>query len=104
MENRQMEIAKIILGQIKYLDKMALMAWGAKNYVALPKSKEIQGGLRFKVNGLKFRGWVKIELTYLDEYSISFINENLEIEKVYHGVYCDMLVDIIDYVEGKYAA
>ena len=43
-----MEIAKIILGQIKYLDKMALMAWGARNFVALPKSKEFQGGLRFK--------------------------------------------------------
>lgn len=104
MKNRVMEIAETILGQIKYLDKMALMAWGAKNFVALPKSKEFQGGLRFKVNGLKHRGWVTIELTYLDEYTISFINEEVEVVKVYHGIYCDMLVDIIDYVEGKEVA
>ncbi|MGC6434280.1 MAG: hypothetical protein ACON4M_08810 [Crocinitomicaceae bacterium] len=99
-----MEIAKIILGQIKFLDRMALMAWGAKNFVALPKSKDSQGGLRFKVNGLKFRGWVTIELTYLDEYTINFINEDVEVVKVCHGIYCDMLVDVIDYVEGKNVA
>ncbi|TVZ24096.1 hypothetical protein JM84_3055 [Dokdonia sp. Hel_I_63] len=99
-----MEIAKIILGQIKYLDRMALMAWGARNFVALPKSKEFQGGLRFKVNGLKHQGWVTIELTYLDEYTVTFINEDVEVVKVRHGVYCDMLVDIIDYIEGKEAA
>ena len=104
MKNRNMEIAEIILGQIKYLDKMALLAWGAKSFVALPKSKDVQGGLRFKVNGLRFQGWVTIELTYLDEYTISFINEDVEMVKVSHGIYCDMLVDVIDYVEGKDAA
>lgn len=104
MENTSFQIAQTIINQIKYLDRSALLAWGAKNYVALPESKDFQGGLTFKVNGLTFKGWVKVELTWLDEYKVSFINKKAEVEKSYEGVYCDMLVDIIDYVEGKYAA
>ncbi len=102
--NTSIQIAQIILNQIKSIDRSALFAWGAKNYVALPESKDFQGGVIFKVNGLTFKGWVKVELTWLDEYKISFINKKAEVIKSYEGVYCDMLVDIIDYVEGKYAA
>jgi hypothetical protein len=38
-----MEIARTIIEQIKYADKWALMAYGSKNFVALPESKEYQG-------------------------------------------------------------
>ncbi|WP_027137405.1 hypothetical protein [Gaetbulibacter saemankumensis] len=101
--NTSIQIAQIILNQIKCIDRSALFAWGAKNYVALPESKDFQGGVTFKVNGSTFKSWVKVKLTRLDEYKVSFINKKAEVEKSCDGVYCDMLVDIIDYVEGKYA-
>ena len=104
MENTSVHIAQTILNQIKFLDKSALMAWGAKNYVALPEPKNFQGGVRFQVNGLTFKGWVKVELTWLDEYQVSFINKKAGVGKSYEGVYCDMLVDIIEYIKGKYEA
>lgn len=104
MENQSIEIAKTILSQIRYVDRCALMAWGAKDFVALPESKIYQGGVRFKVNGLTFKGWVSIELRWMDDYTISFINKKAEVVKEVEGVYCDMLVNVIDFIEGKQAA
>ncbi len=99
-----MQIAKTIIEQIRYFDRSALMAWGAKNFIAMPESKDAQGGIRMNVNGLTFKGIVLIELTWLDEYVVSFITKSGEIQRKYEGVYCDNLVPIIDYIEGKYAA
>lgn len=99
--SRAMEIAQTIMQQIKFTDKWALMAWGASNFCALSESKEIQGGLVFQVNGLTHKGWVKICLRHVDDYRIQFINKNREVVKTVDGVYCDMLVDVIDWVEGK---
>jgi hypothetical protein len=48
-----MEIARTILGQIKYGDKWALMAYGATNFIELQETKDFKGGVKFKVNGLK---------------------------------------------------
>lgn len=104
MENQSILIAQTVLSQIKFLDRSALMAWGARNYIALPESKTIQGGVRFKVNGLTFKGYVSVELTWLDVYNVSFIKNNGEVVKSYEHVYCDMLVTIIDWIEGKQAA
>jgi hypothetical protein len=104
MENNSFQIAQTILNQIKYSDRSALMAWGAKDFVALPESKDFQGGVRFKVNGLQFNNWVTVELTWLDEYQVSFINRRAEVQKQFDGVYCDMLVSIIDWVENKHVA
>ena len=104
MDNTSIQIAKTILNQIKILDRCALMAWGAKSFVSLPESKEIQGGVQFKVNGLVFKNWVKVELTWMDVYNVSFINKKGVVVKQFDGVYCDMLVDIIDWVETKHAA
>ena len=100
-ENITMEIARTIMNQIKYADPYALMAYGASNFVALPESKVYAGGLRFKVNGLTHKGWVSINLRWADDYTISFINKMGETIKEVENVYCDMLVDILDYVEGK---
>jgi hypothetical protein len=49
-----MEIARTIIEQIKYADKWALMAYGAKKktLLSLPESKEYQGGLQFQCSGL----------------------------------------------------
>lgn len=99
--SRTMEIAQTILKQIKYTDQSALMAWGARNFCAISESKEFQGGLEFQVNGLIHKGWVKIGLRWVDDYTVSFINQNREVVKTVEGVYCDMLIDVIDWIEGK---
>ncbi|TXG36678.1 hypothetical protein [Seonamhaeicola maritimus] len=104
MDNTSIQIAHTILNQIKILDRYALMAWGAKRFISLPESKGVQGGVQFKVNGLTFKNWVRVELTWLDVYNVTFINTRGEVVKQFDDVYCDMLVDIIDWVENKHAA
>lgn len=99
--SKTMEIAQTILEQIKYADRSALMAWGATNFCALGESKEFQGGLSFKVNGLTHKGWVKVCLRWVDDYNIIFINRNREVVKTFEGAFCDMLVPVIDWIEGK---
>lgn len=100
-QSRTMEIAQTILEQIKYGDRSALMAWGARNFCAISQTNEFEGGLVFQVNGLKFRGWIKICLRYVDDYTIFFINKKREVVKTVDGAYCDNLVPIIDWIEGK---
>lgn len=96
-----MEIAKTIIEQIKYADNWALMAYGSKNFMALPESKDFQGGLQFQVNGFKHKGTVRIQLKWIDTYTILFISKKGETIKKVEDVYCDMLVDILDWIEGK---
>ena len=100
-QTNTMEIAKTILEQIQYADRSALMAWGAQNFAAISESKEFQGGLQFHVNGFHFKGIVKIQLKWIDTYTITFINKRSGIVKEVEDVYCDMLVDVLDYIEGK---
>jgi len=99
--SQTMEIARTILEQIQYADRSALLAWGATNFAVISESKEYQGGLAFKVNGLTHKGWVKVCLRWVDDYTIIFINKNREIVKTLVGCYCDMLVEVIDWIEGK---
>lgn len=101
MESQSTEIAKTILQQIQYGDRWFLPAVGAKNFVALPKSLEFQGGVKFTVNGLKHTGFILIELSWSDDYKISFLTKTGETIKQVEGAYCDMLVPILDWVEGK---
>lgn len=99
--SKTMEIAQTILDQIRFTDNWALMAWGASNFSAINESREFQGGLAFKVNGLTHQGWVKVCLRWVDDYTIVFINKNREVVKTFEGAYCDMLVPVIDWIEGK---
>jgi hypothetical protein len=99
--SRTMEIAQTILEQIKCDDRSALMAWGAKNFSAISESKDYEGGLAFQVNGLQHKGWVRIYLRWADDYTIIFINKNRETVKTFGGAYCDMLVQVIDWIEGR---
>lgn len=99
--NKTMEIAHTILEQIKYADRSALMVWGATNFAAISESKEYQGGLVFQVNGLTHKGWVKVCLRWVDDYTIIFINKNREVINTVEECYCDMLVPVIDWIEGK---
>ena len=82
-----MEIVKTILEQIKYADKWALMAYGSKNFIALPESKEYQGGLQFQCSGIVHKGLVRIQLKWIDTYTISFLNKNGEVVKKVEDVY-----------------
>lgn len=99
--SRTMEIATTIMDQINYADRSALMAWGAKSFAAVSESKEFAGGLSFQVNGLKHQGWVTVKLRWVDDYTIIFTNKKREIVKVVEGCFCDMLVPVIDFIEGK---
>ncbi|MFM7023915.1 MAG: hypothetical protein ACKOXB_13170 [Flavobacteriales bacterium] len=100
MENTLSPIAKTIIDQINYNDCCALNAWGASNFSSLLPSKEFQGGIKFSVDGVEFKGIVKIELRWVDDYLVSFIRNGRLQHQVKH-VYHEALVDVIDYVEGK---
>jgi len=58
------QVGKTIISQIKTLDKWALQAWGAKDFVA---NKD---GVQFDVRGAKHRGRVIIALSRNDLYNI----------------------------------
>jgi hypothetical protein len=96
-----MDIAKEILNQIKCTDRWALAAYGAKNFIALPEAKEFSGGVRFTVNGLTHKGIVMIQLRWVDDYTVSFLSKKGELVHKVERVYNDMLVSILDFVEGK---
>ena len=91
-------IAKIIIDQILCLDKSALMAWGAHDYIICDSDDNQEGGIIFTVNGLKFKGQVEIRLQWNDTYTIRFLQNEKEIKKS-ETVYCDQLVEIIDWIE-----
>lgn len=96
-----MDIAKTILNQIKILDCWFLIAIGARNYVALDETMNRLGGITFQVNGLKHKGWCTVELTPMDTYRVLFINRKGETIKIVEECYCDQLVSILDFVEGR---
>ena len=104
LEEQRM-VAKTIVDQIKAFDVTALMAYGAKDFVALTQDSNRRGGLMFKVNGLRHKGWVEINLTWADLYQVktSRIRKG---ERIYRDerdeVYFDELVTVLDaYVEGR---
>jgi hypothetical protein len=99
--NQIMEIAKTIVAQIKYGDPYFLMAVGARNLACLSETKERMGGLEFQCNGLVHKGWCKVELKYNDTYRILFVNRKREVVKTVDECYCDQLIEILDFVEGK---
>ena len=86
--SEQLEIARTIKDQL--IPKAIVWCWGAHNYTALPRSSKYLGGLRFHVDGAKYQGKVFIMLDGDDLYTVKIG------QKVMHGVYFDMLVDLID--------
>jgi hypothetical protein len=93
-----MTIAQIIIHQINSLDKCALSAYGSTNFYLVQESSEFQGGLTFKVNGLHHKGQVSILLKWTDVYVVRF-SKNGVVLKENDEVYCDMLIEILDYIE-----
>jgi len=104
MQNQSLQIAQTILNQIKFLDRSALMAWGAKSFCTVSESKEYTGGISFQVNGLTHKGWVTITLDWSDTYTVIFSNKKRQVVRTVDGVFCDMLIEVIDFIEGKQAA
>lgn len=94
-----MTIAKTILNQIKTLDPMAIMAWGARDFV------NMGDGLKFKTSGMvKWKGYVNIQYNSgTDLYDLKFFRiRNLKMvnDREYRDVTADYLVHIIDTVVG----
>ena len=88
-------VATIIRDQIRAMDRNALMAWGARDLVAM------KDGLKFKTTGMvKWKGYVYVQYDEgRDLYNIIFAKVRKMEWKVQHrvdGVFFDQLVEIID--------
>lgn len=84
-----MEMAQYIMSIFK-TKLMVVWSWGFKSPMA------ISNGLRFKVQGFKFRGIVEVVYNEgKDLFDISFIKRGKVVE-VITNVYFDMMVDVID--------
>lgn len=69
---------------------MVVWSWGFNSPMAIPN------GLRFKVQGFKFRGVVDVVYNEgIDLFEVSFIKRGKVVD-VITDVYWDMLVDVID--------
>ncbi len=88
-----MEMAKYIM-RILRSQLMIMWSWGFNSPVA------IENGLRFKVQGFKFKGVVEVKYNEgSDLFDVYFIKAG-KVVKTIDGVFFDMLVSVIDnYVE-----
>ena len=88
-----MEMAKYILNIFK-TQLMVVWSWGFHQPIA------IENGLRFKVNGFKYRGVVEVRYNEgHDLFDVNFIKSG-KVVKTIEDVFFDMLVSVIDlYVE-----
>lgn len=84
-----MEMAQYIMSILK-TKLMVIWSWGFNTPMTIPN------GLRFKVQGFKFRGVVEVVYTEgKDLFEVSFIKHGKVVEAI-TDVYFDMLVDMID--------
>lgn len=88
------KVGKTIISQIKALDKWALPAWNAKDFVY---HKE---GVQFDVRGSKFRGRVIVALSKRDLYNIEFGNVSKDLKwkskKKFTRIDAENLVNVLD--------
>lgn len=101
--------AQTILGQIKALDRHALMAWGAKDYMSTTTGFQFNGkfesgaGVMFTVRGSNFKGKIAIVYNSLDTYDIfAFVIRKLEVKvkDVRRNVMVEDLVTTLDDLIG----
>ena len=82
-------MAKYIMSILK-TQLMVMFSWGFNSPVA------IQNGLRFKVQGFKFRGIVEVVYNEgSDLFDLSFIKAGKVVKSI-DGVFFDSLVEVID--------
>jgi hypothetical protein len=93
-------IADTIRKQIKYPNKYVFFSWGAHNFVFGVTEDGNKPTLRFKVNGMKFKGYVHIIYNLMDYYEVEFVSTHGNLKKRVEMCYFDQLQEIIDnYVE-----
>lgn len=91
-----MEMAKYIMSILKS-QLMVVWSWGFNSPMA------VKNGLRFKVQGFKFRGIVEVAYNEgSDLFDVSFIKAG-KVVKTIEGVYIDTLVETIDHYVEKTA-
>ena len=90
-----MEMAKYILRLLRS-QLMVIFSWGFHDPIALPNNE----GLRFNVQGFKFKGIVEVVYNEMwDLFDVRFIKGGKVIDTI-EEVYLDSLVGVIDdYVE-----
>lgn len=88
------DVATTIQKQIRALDPLALLAWGARKFVVSDDS------LSFEVSGATIkRGRVQIKLNVNDLYDVTFVTfkRNFQFEQVtVENVFVEDLVTVID--------
>ena len=92
-------VPEIILSQLRSKANK-FFCWGAHSFVGNTTHRY----LMFRVNGLKFKGIVKVQLNAMDTYDIYLFDNSMKMAeckkevalKTYQNVYCDELVDVID--------
>ncbi len=92
-------ITATIFNQIKLLDRRAMMAWGARELVAM------KDGLKFKTSGMvRWKGYVYVKYDEgRDLYNIDFFrvrNADVKYDRRLEGVFAEDLVDHISAVVG----
>ena len=91
-----MNMAKYIMSILR-TQLMVVWSWGFNSPIA------VKNGLRFRVQGYKFRGVVEVVYNEgKDLFDVSFIKAN-KVIKTIEDVYFDMLVDMIDHYVEKTA-
>jgi len=114
---KAIEVANTIKNQMSYGQRntMRVMSWGARKYgYGIDKGSNL-GYLVFLVSGYKFKGTVKISLSFNDTYKVEFIKNKRtkdkdlselygstkfittrEVVNTMEEVYCDELNERID--------
>ena len=90
-------IGKTIMKQIKYPNFWVFGSWGAHNYqIGASDNGKNEPVLIFKVNGMKFKGYVRIFYDWMDYYRIEFVSTHNNLKNVIDEVYFDELQEKID--------
>ena len=79
--------------------RVMVMCWGAHNFSATSRGMydpDSLGGLMFKVQGRKFKGYVAILLMPSDTYTVKLVNAKGDTVEAIDDVYFDVLTEIID--------
>ena len=81
--------------QIKYPSINVYYSWGGHNF-QYASTDNGNPTLRFKVNGMKFKGYVHIIYNFADYYEVEFVSTHGNLKKRVDECYFDNLQEIID--------
>jgi len=98
MTKEYLDVANEILRQIRATAGWAVVgSWGFERPIGMPPRDGFRGGaLKFKVSGRLHKGWVAVELTVMDDYTISLFKPNGDYMRSVEGIYADQIGDVID--------